>query len=44
MPCQIFEYFEDLLATRFPYTCFKSVYVHEAAEEMMSYASMCVLE
>ncbi|ODM99054.1 Transcription initiation factor TFIID subunit 2 [Orchesella cincta] len=41
---EIFEYYEDLLATRFPYSSFKSIYVHEAAEEMTSYSSMCILD
>ncbi|CAL8096925.1 unnamed protein product [Orchesella dallaii] len=41
---EIFEYYEDLLATRFPYSSFKTVYVHEASEEMTSYSSMCILD
>jgi len=40
----MFEFYEELLAARFPYTCFKTVYVHEAFEEMQSFASMSIFE
>jgi transcription initiation factor TFIID subunit 2 len=41
---EMFEFYEELLTTRFPYTCYKTVYVHEAFEEMQSFASVCILE
>ncbi|XP_021967944.1 transcription initiation factor TFIID subunit 2 [Folsomia candida] len=41
---EMFEFYEELLTTRFPYTCYKTVYIHEAYEEMQSFASMCILD
>ncbi|XP_078318589.1 transcription initiation factor TFIID subunit 2-like isoform X3 [Crassostrea virginica] len=40
---QAFEFYEELLSSRYPYTCYKHVFVDEAYEESTSYATMSVL-
>ena len=40
---EVFEYYETILATQFPYTCYKQVFVDESFDEMTSYSTMAVL-
>ena len=40
---EAFEFFETMLATRYPYTCYKQVFVDEAWDEMTSYATLAVM-
>ena len=40
---ECFEYYESVLRTRFPYSCYKQVFVDEAFNELGSYASMSIL-
>lgn len=40
---QAFEFYEELLSSRYPYTCYKHVFVDEAYVESTSYATMSVL-
>ncbi|MPD02013.1 Transcription initiation factor TFIID subunit 2 [Portunus trituberculatus] len=39
-----FEFYEELLSTRYPYSCYKQVYVDEAYSDLHSYATMSILE
>lgn len=40
---QAFEFYEELLSSRYPYTCYKHVFVDETYVESTSYATMSVL-
>lgn len=40
---EAFEYYEELLSTRFPYPCYKQVFVDEADSDVHAYATMTVL-
>ena len=40
---EAFEFFETALATRYPYTCYKQVFVDEAWDEMTSYSTLAVM-
>lgn len=39
---EIFEFYEEILTCRYPYSCFKTVFVDEAYVQMSSYASMSI--
>ncbi|XP_048220089.1 LOW QUALITY PROTEIN: transcription initiation factor TFIID subunit 2-like [Perognathus longimembris pacificus] len=39
---QVFEFYEDVLSCRYPYSCFKTVFVDEAYVEVAAYASMSI--
>ena len=40
---ECFEFYESTLSTRYPYTCYKQVFVDESYEEMSCYASLSIL-
>ncbi|CAG2104136.1 unnamed protein product [Medioppia subpectinata] len=40
---EAFEFYEELLSSRYPYSCYKQVFVDESYEESQSYATMTVL-
>ncbi|KAL7642103.1 UNVERIFIED_CONTAM: hypothetical protein RMT77_007977 [Armadillidium vulgare] len=40
---QAFEFFEELLSTRYPYSCYKQVYVDEAYKDLQSYSTMSIV-
>uniref|UniRef100_A0A4W3I5N5 Transcription initiation factor TFIID subunit 2 n=1 Tax=Callorhinchus milii TaxID=7868 RepID=A0A4W3I5N5_CALMI len=40
---EIFEFYEEILTCRYPYACYKTVFVDEAYIEVASYASMSIL-
>lgn len=40
---EIFEYFETILATQFPFTCYKQVFVDELFQEVCSYSSLSLI-
>ncbi|KAA0201894.1 hypothetical protein HAZT_HAZT004891 [Hyalella azteca] len=40
---QAFEFFEEMLSIRYPYTSYKQVYVDEAYSDLQSYATMSVV-
>ncbi|KAJ1521858.1 hypothetical protein ONE63_002203 [Megalurothrips usitatus] len=37
------EYYEETLSTRYPYTCYKQVFVDETPDEVSAYATMSIL-
>nr|XP_032810604.1 transcription initiation factor TFIID subunit 2 [Petromyzon marinus] len=39
---EIFEFYEEVLTCRYPYTCYKTVFVDQAYVEATSYASMSI--
>nr|AAI61452.1 LOC100145691 protein [Xenopus tropicalis] len=39
---EVFEFYEEILTCRYPYSCFKTVFVDEAYIEVASYASMSI--
>ncbi|RXM35692.1 hypothetical protein EOD39_3948 [Acipenser ruthenus] len=39
---EIFEFFEEILTCRYPYSCFKTVFVDETYVQVSSYASMSI--
>ncbi|MED6295042.1 Transcription initiation factor TFIID subunit 2 [Characodon lateralis] len=39
---EIFEFYEEILTCRYPYSCFKTVFVDEAYVQVSSYASMSI--
>ncbi|KAI1287683.1 Transcription initiation factor TFIID subunit 2 [Halotydeus destructor] len=41
---ETFEFYEELLSTRYPYTCYKQVFVDEAYSPSQSYATMTVFD
>lgn len=41
---EAFEFYEELLSTRYPYTCYKQVFVDEAYGDCISYASMSIFD
>lgn len=41
---EAFEFYEELLSTRYPYSCYKQVYVDEAYGDLHSYATMSILD
>ncbi len=40
---ECFEFFETTLATRYPYSCFKQVFVDEAFSDVTTYATMSIM-
>ncbi|KAL0273010.1 UNVERIFIED_CONTAM: hypothetical protein PYX00_005790 [Menopon gallinae] len=40
---EAFEFYEETLATRYPYSCYKQVFVDEAYEDVCAYATMSIL-
>lgn len=40
---EAFEYFEETLANRYPYPCYKQVFVDEADVSVHAYATMSVM-
>ncbi|RWS10616.1 Transcription initiation factor TFIID subunit 2-like protein, partial [Dinothrombium tinctorium] len=41
---EAFEFYEELLSTRYPYPCYKQVFVDEAYCEAQSYATLAILD
>uniref|UniRef100_A0A8C2UU57 Transcription initiation factor TFIID subunit 2 n=1 Tax=Chinchilla lanigera TaxID=34839 RepID=A0A8C2UU57_CHILA len=39
---KIFEFYEEILTCRYPYSCFKTVFIDEAYVEVAAYASMSI--
>ncbi|XP_061529597.1 transcription initiation factor TFIID subunit 2 isoform X1 [Phycodurus eques] len=39
---EIFEFYEEILTCRYPYSCFKTVFVDESYVQVSSYASMSI--
>ncbi|KAF7246909.1 Transcription initiation factor TFIID subunit 2 [Varanus komodoensis] len=39
---EVFEFYEEILTCRYPYSCFKTVFVDEAYVEVAAYASMSI--
>ncbi|TRY83311.1 hypothetical protein DNTS_006037 [Danionella cerebrum] len=39
---EVFEFYEEILTCRYPYSCFKTVFVDEAYVQVSSYASMSI--
>ncbi|KAG7269763.1 hypothetical protein CRUP_010788, partial [Coryphaenoides rupestris] len=39
---EIFEFYEEILTCRYPYSCFKTVFVDEAYVQLSAYASMSI--
>ena len=42
LPFQVFEFYEELLSTRYPYSCYKQVFVDQAYDEVRPYATMTI--
>lgn len=40
---EAFEFYEELLTTRYPFTCYKQVFVDELDTEVAAYATMAIL-
>ena len=40
---EAFEFYEELLSSRYPYSCYKQVFVDEAYEESQTFATMTIL-
>lgn len=40
---EAFEFYEETLANRYPYSCYKQVFVDETAYDFKSYATMSIL-
>lgn len=40
---EAFEYYEETLANRYPYTCYKQVFVDEVDQDVSAYATMSIL-
>lgn len=40
---EAFEFFEETLSNRYPYTCYKQVFVDEATTDVSAYASFSIL-
>lgn len=38
----MFEFYEEILTCRYPYSCFKTVFIDEAYVEVAAYASMSI--
>ncbi|KAK3090048.1 hypothetical protein FSP39_008810, partial [Pinctada imbricata] len=39
---EAFEFYEELLSSRYPYSCYKQVFVDESYDEVASYATMTI--
>ena len=40
---EAFEFFEEILAIRYPYSCYKQVYVNEAYSDLHAYTTMSIV-
>lgn len=40
---EAFEFYEETLSNRYPYSCYKQVFVDEAYEDYHSYATMTIM-
>jgi hypothetical protein len=40
---EAFEFYEETLANRYPYTCYKQVFVDEVDQDISAYATMSIL-
>jgi hypothetical protein len=40
---QMFEFFEETLSNRYPYPCYKQVFVDSTVTDVTAYASMSIL-
>jgi hypothetical protein len=40
---EAFEFYEETLANRYPYTCYKQVFVDEVDQDVSAYATMSIL-
>lgn len=40
---EAFEFFEEMLSNRYPYTCYKQVFVDETTEDVSAYASFSIM-
>lgn len=40
---EAFEFYEELLTTRYPFTCYKQVFVDELDTDVAAYATMAIL-
>lgn len=40
---EAFEFYEELLSTRYPYSCYRQVFVDEAYDDNQTYATMTIL-
>jgi len=38
----VFEFYEELLSSRFPYTCYKQVFVDMAYKDISPYATLTI--
>ena len=41
-PYEVFEFYEEILTCRYPYSCFKTVFIDVAYVEVAAYASMSI--
>lgn len=41
---EAFEFYEEILSNRYPYSCYKQVFVDEVDEDVRSYATMSILK
>ena len=39
---QAFEFYEELLSSRYPYSCYKQVFVDQAGEEFHAYSTLSI--
>ncbi|ESO05362.1 hypothetical protein HELRODRAFT_191453 [Helobdella robusta] len=39
---EVFEFYEELLSTRYPYTCYKQVFIDMAYDDVSPYATMAI--
>lgn len=40
---EAFEFYEETLGSRYPYSCYKQVFVDETPEEVAAYATMSIM-
>ncbi|KAK3592160.1 hypothetical protein CHS0354_019451 [Potamilus streckersoni] len=40
---EVFEFYEEVMSSRYPYSCYKQVFVDESYDEVMSYATISIL-
>ena len=39
---QAFEFYEELMSSRYPFNCYKQVFVDESYEDVTAYATMAI--
>lgn len=39
---QAFEFYEELMSSRYPFNCYKQVFVDESYDDVMAYATMTI--